>query len=280
MADLVIGFQGKEHITAGQLGRVIAGIAGSGSYVLETQGKLAATMTTANQVQISTGDLVMQGRAVTVETPETLVVDSGVSGQNRNDLVVCRYEKNASSGVEKAELKVIKGTATADAAADPDYVEGDIVGGDLVAEMPLYRIPISGLAPGDPVPLFEYMPSVDSIRDSLSQKVEASWSGTWTSGSITVDGISKCRLALVTILTYNGSTTGSDYVLAANTGSGWRGISGSLWGQSDSANNAAEVFFACSASGDTLSSPLALKRNVGTGYAYPFRGVSVIEAWA
>lgn len=168
--EIVIGFQGKEHVTPGQLGRIIGGLAGTGEYVLETQNELAATMQSANQIQISTGDLVMQGRGATVEAPETLTIESGVSGQNRNDLVVARYEKNASSSVEKCELKVIKGTAVSGTATDPSCTKGDIIGGDLVNEMPLWRVPIEGITPGTPVKLFETIPSIDGLRDFVSQR--------------------------------------------------------------------------------------------------------------
>ena len=172
--EIVIGFQGREHVTPGQLGRIIGGLAGTGEYVLETQNELAATMQSANQIQISTGDLVMQGRGATVEAPETLTIESGVSGQNRNDLVVARYEKNASSSVEKCELKVIKGTAVSGTATDPSCTKGDIIGGDLVNEMPLWRVPIEGITPGTPVKLFETIPSIDGLRDFVSQ---GRWSG-------------------------------------------------------------------------------------------------------
>lgn len=167
--EIVIGFQGREHVTPGQLGRIIGGLAGTGEYVLETQNELAATMQSANQIQISTGDIVMQGRGATVEVPETLTIESGVSGQNRNDLVVARYEKNASSSVEKCELKVIKGTAVSGTATDPSCTKGDIIGGDLVNEMPLWRVPIEGITPGTPVKLFETIPSIDGLRDFVSQ---------------------------------------------------------------------------------------------------------------
>lgn len=168
--DIVIGFQGKEHITASQVGRILAGMAGEGVYVLATQNQLAATMQTANQVRIDTGDLVMHGRVATVETPETLTVESGATGQKRNDLVVARYQKDASSSVESIQLVVVKGTPVSYGdPSDPQINGGSVLDGDSPVDVPLWRIPIDGLAPGAPVKLFETAPSADGLRDSVSQ---------------------------------------------------------------------------------------------------------------
>ena len=169
--DIVIGYQGKDHVKAEQLRRLIAGMAGDGTYVLGTQNELAATMVTANQVRIDTGDIVAAGGAyATVETPETLTVESGATGQKRHDLVVARYEKDASTSVESMELAVVKGTAVSFGdPVDPEVQDGSIIDGDSPVEVPLWRIPIDGLAPGTPVALFETIPTIDSLRDSVSR---------------------------------------------------------------------------------------------------------------
>lgn len=174
--EIVVGFQGKEHVTAGQVGRILAGMAGDGVYVLRTQSQLAASMVTANQVRIGTGDLVMHGRVATVETPETLTVESGVSGQKRSDLVVARYTKDQSTSVEKIELVVVKGTPVSYGdPADPEINEGSVLDGDSPVDVPLWRIPVDGLAPGTPERLFEDAPSSADLRDSVSQIGEVLW---------------------------------------------------------------------------------------------------------
>lgn len=170
--EIVVGFQGKEHVTAGQVGRIIAGMAGDGTYVLDTQNRLAATVVTANQVRVDTGDLVMHGRVATVETPETLTIESGVTGQKRNDLVVARYQKELSSSVESVSLEVVKGTAVSyGTPVDPEISDGSILDGDSPVDVPLWRIPIDGLTPGTPVQLFEDTPSISELRDSVSQSL-------------------------------------------------------------------------------------------------------------
>ena len=168
--DIVIGYQNREHVTAEQLGRTIAGLAGDGTYLLATQNGLAASMQTANQVRIDTGDVIAQGRVLTVETPETLTVESGVTGEKRVDLVVARYKKEQSTSVESAELVVVKGTPVSYGdPSDPQVNEGSILDGDSPVDVPLYRITIDGLAPGTPERVIESTPSITDLRDSVSQ---------------------------------------------------------------------------------------------------------------
>lgn len=167
--DGVFAFQGKDHITASQLGRIVEGVAGKGRYVLPTLNQMTAEMQTANKVRVGTGDLVMDGRVVTNEAAVDLTVESGTSGYKRNDLVVCRYTKNASTGVEKFAAEVVKGTPTTGTAADPKVTEGDISSGSASAVMPLWRIPLDGITPGAPVRIAPVASTLKTLGDSVSQ---------------------------------------------------------------------------------------------------------------
>lgn len=167
--DGVFAFQGKDHITASQLGRIVEGVAGKGRYVLPTLNQMTAEMQTANKVRVGTGDLVMDGRVVTNEAAVDLTVESGTSGYKRNDLVVCRYTKNASTGVEKFAAEVVKGTPTTGTAADPKVTEGDISSGSASAVMPLWRIPLNGITPGAPVRIAPVASTLRTLGDSVSQ---------------------------------------------------------------------------------------------------------------
>ncbi|NMF55677.1 hypothetical protein HF320_04965 [Collinsella sp. KGMB02528] len=167
--DGVFAFQGKNHITASQLGRLVQGTAGDGRYVLPTQDRLQATMQTANKVVIGSGDLVMDGRYVTNETGAELTVESGTSGYNRNDIVALRYSKDGSTGVESFEPVVIKGAPVTGTAADPAVDAGAISDGSSEALMPLWRIPIRGLAPGTPERIAKVGKTLSEIGDSVSR---------------------------------------------------------------------------------------------------------------
>ena len=173
--DIVYGFQGKDHVTAAQLGRLLAGTVGGGRYVLNTQNKLKAEMQTANKLRIGTGDLVMDGRYMTNEAYVELTVNSGISGQKRNDIAGVRYEKASGTGIETSDFVVLEGTSTSGTPADPEYEEGNILEESTTAFMPLWRIPIDGLNVGKPVQLFEEIKSSKGIWDSVSQ-ICAPWS--------------------------------------------------------------------------------------------------------
>ena len=171
--DIVYGYQGKDHVKASQLARLLSGTIGEGRYVLGTQNKMAASMQTANKVRIQTGDLVMDGRYITNEAYQDLTVDSGQSGYKRNDLVGVQYTRasgsDADHAVETVSLVMKKGTQTTGTATDPSYTAGDISAGDASAFYPLWRLPINGLTVGTPVKLFEEAQTVSDLRDSISQ---------------------------------------------------------------------------------------------------------------
>ena len=133
----------------------------------------------------------MQGRHIRIEAGETvnLTLENGTQGQYRNDLVVCRYTKEAS-GVEKAELAVIKGTPATSNPEDPAYTAGDIQAGDLLAEMPLYRIPLDGITVGTPVQLFTVLKKGLERETEISQAMLPKTGGTVT-GPLTVQGMLK-----------------------------------------------------------------------------------------
>lgn len=164
--DGVISFQGKDHITAPQIGRLIAGVAGSVRGILQTQNQIKAAMQTANRVRIDTGDVLFDARMVTNEEPFELNVANGRAGYKRNDLVVLRYSKQ-TGGVETFTCEVIQGTPTNEGnPVDPTYVKGDILSGSTTACMPLYRLPINGITVGEPVSL---LPTIKVLGDDKSQ---------------------------------------------------------------------------------------------------------------
>lgn len=154
---LVTGYAGQAHVTAADQGSLHAALFGEDSYVLNRGSKLAATVASNNKITIADGDIMMQGRHARIEEGETveLTIENGSQGNYRNDLIVARYTKNASTGVEDVNLVVIKGTPAESDPADPEYTSGDIINGNvLTADMPLYRVPLNGLTVQTLVPLF------------------------------------------------------------------------------------------------------------------------------
>lgn len=155
---LVTGYAGAAHVTAADHGSFQAAVFGEGNYVLNRGSKLATTTISNNSIRVHDGDLLFQGRHIRLNegTYVDLAIENGAQGSNRNDLIVARYTKDSVSGVEDCNLMVIKGKATTGTAVDPEYTNGDIINDHvLVADMPLYRVPLNGLTVQTLVPLFE-----------------------------------------------------------------------------------------------------------------------------
>ena len=160
---LVTGFKGEAHITPEDVGAFNAGTLGDGDYVLDIGNKFAAEVVSNNTVKVLDGDVMMQGRHITLRsgTHEELNINNGDIGVNRNDIVVVRYTKNAQTGIENAELAIVQGTATDGVAVDPELETGNLLAGNcLIHEMPLYRIPLTGYTVGEPEPLFKFANSL------------------------------------------------------------------------------------------------------------------------
>lgn len=154
---LVTGYAGKAHVMAADHGSLNAALFGSGQYVLNRGNKFAASIVTNNLIKVLDGDLMIQGRHVRLNEGAyvELTIENGEQGMLRNDLIVARYTKDSGTGVEDCSLVVIKGTAAESGPADPEYTSADIIEGNaILADMPLYRVPLNGVTIEDLVPLF------------------------------------------------------------------------------------------------------------------------------
>lgn len=161
--ELITGHAGSAHISAADDGWYNVGVVGSGKYVFDTGTKFACNVQSANAVTIGIGDALFEGRHVRVSATETVALDNGAQGVNRNDLICIKYEYNSSTSVESASLVVLKGTATSGTPSDPTIPSGSILNGATAAYMPLWRIPISGITVGTPVKLYgEVLASLDA----------------------------------------------------------------------------------------------------------------------
>ncbi|MGD6877826.1 hypothetical protein [Bacillus infantis] len=168
--ELVTGFRDQAHITAAQDGSFNAGVVGSGFYVLPTGQKLSASAISSNIIRLLDGDIVMQGRHITLAkgSYEDVQIANGSQGQKRNDLIVCRYSKDTDTGVESASLVAIQGIPTSGTPVDPEYNDGDILSGDTTVDMPLYRIPLDGLNVKTPVKLFTVVDDLATLKVALA----------------------------------------------------------------------------------------------------------------
>lgn len=157
------GYAGQEHITAADQAAFHVAMFGNSQVVLDRGNKLAASIVTNNKIRVLDGEIMMQGRYIRLNEGSyvDLAIENGTQGYKRNDLIVARYTKNASTGVEECSLVVIKGTNAASDPSDPAYTAGDLlVDHDILNDMPLFRVALNSLAVETVTPLFSVLTSV------------------------------------------------------------------------------------------------------------------------
>lgn len=169
-AHLITGYAGKEHITSADQGAYNAGTIGSGKYVLETGRMFECEQINSNLVKIHSGDLMNQGRHIRISTNDYVecMIDNGLQGLKRNDLIVMRYSKNKDTDIENVEVLVLKGTS-GETATDPDYLTGDILNGDMEDDFLLYRVKLDGIEVESVEPLFNVITPASEMQERLTE---------------------------------------------------------------------------------------------------------------
>ena len=167
--NLITGKAGAPHITSSDQGAMQAGLVGNGNYLLQGgDGKFpAVTMQSANKALVPVLNLVIEGRYARVTAAETVTIESGVTGQKRNDLICVKYTRD-SKNIETIALAVLKGTATSGTAVDPAVPSGSILNNSGTVWIPIARIPISGITAGTPVMLVKQLPPMSQLWDSVT----------------------------------------------------------------------------------------------------------------
>jgi len=140
--NIITGYKGEPHVTSQQLRDTNIGTFGGGAYILDVGSQMAATVVSANQVDIADGLLVAEGCTAEVARG---TIENGSQGMLRTDLIVARYTKTAGTAVEAMALAVVKGTPAASNPATPAYNEGLIADGDSPVDFPLYRVNLDGI---------------------------------------------------------------------------------------------------------------------------------------
>lgn len=142
MAKIVTGHTGSAHITADDWASFNAGLLSSSDVVLAFD-MPEAKETTSGVVTVPKLEIVIQGVHCRTDGTEKVTIETGSQGLYRNDLIIGRYQKNASSGVESFSVAIVKGTASS-SPADPSVTQNDIRSGGTLREVPLYRIVLYG----------------------------------------------------------------------------------------------------------------------------------------
>ena len=171
--ELVTGKAGTPHVSSADDGRRIAGEVGTGSYVLQTGGRLAPSLVDANTIRFATGDMVVQGRHIGLTAPEDVKVASGTQGKKRTDYICVHYRRDVAGSnptlVETCEWKVLQGTPGTTATA-PTVPAGSILDGDAEATVPIASVDFNGLTTGEPKLLIPVLTPLATLGDSVSHE--------------------------------------------------------------------------------------------------------------
>lgn len=166
--ELVDGKAGTAHISSEDKAIIHQAKFGASDMVFEWGDAMSCTMQSANKAVIGTGCASIQGLDWHITNPETVTIQSGSSGKNRNDVICAHYHRETSTGVEKVELVVFKGVPSDGAAVDPTIPSAKILNGAADAYMSLWRIPLTGITAGTPVRLFNKRSALwDSVTQTL-----------------------------------------------------------------------------------------------------------------
>ena len=181
---------GQDHVSAQDQADENMARLGSGVYLTKYKDEYPTVeMTSANQLTINPGSLLVNGRFCIIENPEILTVDNGSSGMTERDLVCVHWkeveaEVQAASGddtqtitKEEVDLVIVKGTPASSGATDPTIAQQTIRSGVGEAWVPFARITKDGLTPSVALIVDKLAPESD-FRDSISplfKIVDVNW---------------------------------------------------------------------------------------------------------
>ncbi|MBU9111874.1 hypothetical protein [Bifidobacterium ruminantium] len=187
--ELVDGKAGVEHISSEDKAIIHQAKFGKSDMVFDWGDALKCSIVSSNKATIGTGCASIQGLDWHITAAERVTIQNGSQGMKRNDIIAAHYHRDSTSGNEKVELVVLKGTPDSNTAADPTIPSGKILSGAVDAYMPLWRIPLDGITVGTPVRLFTPR---GALWDSVTQTLIKSQYGT-------VTGVKSGKIAQISI---------------------------------------------------------------------------------
>ena len=231
--ELVDGKAGTAHISSEDKAIIHQSKFGASDMVYAWGDALKCTMGSANKATIGTGCASIQGLDWHITAAETVQIDNGSQGMKRNDIIAAHYHRDSTSGIEKVELVVLKGTPNATTAADPTIPDGKILSGATDAYQPLWRIPLDGITVGTPVQLFS---TRNALWDSVSQQTLIN------SQYGTVTGVKAGNVAQILVNWKSANTASWGNGLFGTLPEGWRPLIKTEWAYSGRDGGSQRVF--------------------------------------
>lgn len=168
--ELVTGYAGKGHVSSLDVGRFNAGMIGNRACVLNTGNKFECTVIDRNHIEVASGDLVKDGRHFTIEegAVEVVTLSNCQEGYKRKDVICIRYKKDASSGIETADLIVKEGTATTGTPIVPSCTSATLhQPATVLDEIALWTVELSGSQIAGIRPNFTILPNLQNIWETI-----------------------------------------------------------------------------------------------------------------
>lgn len=145
MPKIITAHTGEPHINSDDVSALQQAIIGSNDYLItDNPDEFKATLTDLSTVQLSAGEVVVQGTHIRILSTDKVTIEGGQTGLNRIDIIAICYSKS-EEGIESAELKVIKGEASEMPNA-PVVSQSDIRNNGMYHEMPLFTVSVEGLS--------------------------------------------------------------------------------------------------------------------------------------
>lgn len=160
MASIVTGHTGSAHITSDDWASLNAGLVSTADAVLAFNMPDAAE-TSSGVITVPKMEILIQGVHCRTDGTEKVTVSTGSQGLYRKDLIIGRYRKNSSSGIESFEIDIVKGTASS-SPEDPSVTQNNIRSGGTLREVPLYRVNLYGST------IQSIEPVIDNVQNMLN----------------------------------------------------------------------------------------------------------------
>ena len=157
----------EAHILAQDDAAIYQSIVGSDG-IFNIGNKFAASILSNNSVRVSDGVLCVGGHIARTAYADyqDMVIENGASGQNRNDIIVAKFQTSGS--VDTLTLEVKKGTPGS-AATDPALTQNNLYQGGTVREYPLWRVKLEGLSITDVEQMYTEIPTIPELLAKIDE---------------------------------------------------------------------------------------------------------------
>lgn len=212
--DIVTGYRGEPHVTSNAHQAFNYGIAGD--CILPVGEKLRPELT-ATKLIIHDGELIHKGvhSRITPGTSDEIPLSTGDQGMRRIDLVCAKYSK-ANNNVETSEWVVKRGTPTSGNPSAPSYTDGDVVAGQVVSELPVFRIEYNGIS-ASVSQLLPVVMNASTLSSRISELPRVLAKGAYVIGSTVTASDDVTIYTLPSWMVTTGNNPDTNYVAVAVT---------------------------------------------------------------